>query len=435
MDMDKMKAGYWAIATQKHLKSFTSDSSNIDEFDKLNLTGKMGRFLGTIRGNTKINNMKKLEKMANTVGISPSELNHIIMPMLEKSSDKKVEILKDSIGSIIGIEEYVFSNDEVLSITGQAFEDQNPSNIQRISIETMDETKKVPYLQDELANMLVNDHGFAESDIMLSFALQEQFKLIQRLKKTKSKEPIISNEYVWGANHSKIAFAISEIEFDKKQNLRQVIDAVQNKQGIPTELLPNINPDLFLLAKKTGMLNPITINSNRGIQKEFVFSPNMLEPLTYNDDILDDVKLLLASIRFGENYTPITTIQSPEKFLKYLISHGDIGPHEANSTDYMLLEKKGIVRIVEKTKSANYGFRSGYCLELIRTDVAREALKIIQSPSYNLKVSSEINSFEQINDAGSFLSAEEIRVNLAEPSENVKEAEEYLSRVLRDELI
>lgn len=436
-EQSKIKSGYWSIATQKHLKEFTTDSSNLDEFDKLNIAGKTGRFLGVIRGNKEINNISKLRKMANTVGISPSELNYIVLPGLEKSSDKQVELIKDSTGEITGIVEYVFTNESVLGIAGQVFEDSNPSAIQRIAIETMDETKRIPYLQDELIEMLVKQ-GYKEENVSLSFALQEQFKLIQRTNRTK--DPIISNEYVWGANHQKIAMAIANISFGKKQNLKEVIEIIQNHQGHPIEKLPTIDNKLMLLAKKTGMIIPNTIISGRGFQKEFAFSPNMLEPLTYKDDILDDVKLLLASIRFGENYTIHSTIQDPAKFLRNLINYGDIGPHDANSTDYLLLEKKGIVRVVTKTKqlrSQYYGTyeKTGPCLELVRKDVALEALKFIESPNYNIKTDSDIDSFEVVNDTGSYITAEETRIRLGESPEYIKEAEDYLSKVLRDELL
>jgi hypothetical protein len=430
---DKIKSGYWSIATQKHLKEFTTYSPNLDEVDCLNIAGKSGRFLGVIRGNGHIDNIKKLEKMANTVGISKSELHRIVLPEIEKASDKQVEIIRDSAGEIKGIAEYVFTNQSVLEITGQLFENQDPSDLERIAIETMDETKKIPYLESELIQLL-SQNGFKEKDINLAFALQDQFKLIQKIA-GKSQEPIISNEYVWGPNHHKIALAISNISFGRKQDLKEVITLIQNSQGYPIEKLPDIDPSLLLLAKKTGMITPTSIISNRGLKKEFAFSPNMLEPLSYNDDILDDVKLLLASIRFGQNYTLYSKITDPVKFLESLIQNGDIGPHDANSTDYTLLEKKGIVKVVKKTKRTYFGTKRGYCLELIRKDVAKEALKIIKSPDYNIKIDADVTDFESVTDTSKFISAEENRVKLGDSPAHIKEAEDYLSRVLRDELL
>lgn len=433
---NKIKSGYWSIATQKHLKEFKTYSANLDKFDNLNIAGKAGRFLGVIRGNGKIENIEKLEAMANTVGISPSELHYIVLPKLERDSDKQVELIRDSTGSVTGIAEYVFTNQSVLEIAGQVFENSNPSSLQQIAVEVMDETKKVPYLQDELTEMLCKN-GYNEESIKISLALQEQFKLINKINK--SKNPIISNEYVWGPNNKKIAMAVANIEFGKKQNLKEVVERVQQHQGCPFEKLPPVDKDLLFLAKKTGMINPTTIVSSRGFEKEFAFSPNMLEPLSYNDDILDDVKLLLASIRFGENYTQHSTINDAVKFLESLMRYGDIGPHDANSTDYMLLEKKGIVRVVKKTKrkwSSYYNSfydKTGYCLELVRKDVAEETLKIIKDPGYNINADNVVSSYEPVVDTGTFITAEENRIYLAESPEHVKEAEDYLCKVLRDE--
>jgi hypothetical protein len=435
-EQDKVKSGYWSIATQKHLKEFRTDSSNFEEFDSLNTAGKAGRLLGVIRGNKAINSMRKLEKMANSVGISRKELHLIVLPMLEKASDKQVEIIRNTIGDITGIEEFVFTNRSVLGITGQVFEISNPSVIERVTVETMDETKKIPYLQSELIQLL-GHQGFKESEVNLAFALQSQFKLIQMLSKTKSNEAIISNEYVWGPNHKKIAMAVSNLNFDNRQSLKEVIEIIQRTQGHPLERLPKIDPDLLTIAKKTGMINPITILSSRGIQKDFGFSSDLISTAGYDDDILDDVKLLLASIRFGENYTLHSRIQQSENFLNFLIKNNKIGPHPANETDYTLLEKKGIVRVTYGSRYNYYRNRdeSGYFLELVRKDVAEAALNIIRSPDYHLDAEKEVTDYTSIADTGSFITAEETRIRLGNSPEHIREAEEYLNRVLRDELL
>lgn len=435
-EQDNLKSGYWSIATQKHLKAFRTDSSNYDEFDTLNTAGKAGRLLGVIRGNKEIDNIKKLEKMATTVNISPKELHRIVLPMLEEASDKQVEIIKNSTGDITGVAEYVFTNRDVLEITGKVFETSNPTTIERITVETMDATKKIPYLQHEIVHVF-NGLGYTERDINLALVLQSQFKLIQILNKSKSQDAIISNEYVWGPNHKKIAMAVSALDFGKKQSLKDVIDLIQKTQGYPLEKLPPIDNDLFTLAKKTGMINPITILSSRGFQKDFGFSSDIISSSGYDDDILDDVKLLLASLRFGENYTLYSTIEETEKFLSFLIRNGKIGPHPANETDYTLLEKKGIVKVTYGSRYNYYKNReeSGYFLELIRRDVALAALDIIKSPDYHISSPQDVSDYSTLSDTGSFVTPEESRIRLGESPEPVREAEEYLNRVLRDEIL
>lgn len=433
---ERIKAGYWAISTQKHLKQYRPDSLGIGQIGNLNTAGKVGRLLGMVRGNGVINNISKLNQMAFSVGItSTQELQRFILPIIEEASDKQVELIKDTTGQITGIAEYLYTNSNVLEVTGASLEKLSPESQELITIETMDETKKIPFLKDELIE-LITQKGFDEGKIDYTFNLLKQFNMIQIYDKNPQKSPVISNEYVWGKNSEKISHAISNLEIDNRNNLKSVIDSIQGYQGFPLEtLLTTEYNDILLFAKKIGIIHPTVIASTREIKKEFGFTADLFNSLDYNDDILDDVKLLLASIRFGEKYTPYSTIQDPIKFLQKLINNGYIGPHSANNTDYILLEKKGIVRVVEKTVSNYFNTRTGPCLELVKKDVAEEALKILRSPDYVLTDHNDITDFSSLTNGGEFITPEESRILLGNSPENIKEIEEHALRVLRGEIL
>lgn len=437
MVINRIKEGYWAIATQKHLRLYSQESPGLGRLGNLNTAGKAGRFLGVIRGNDRITNMDKLQTMAESVGIvSRAELERIILPDIEKASEKRIELIKDAKGDITGIQEYLLSNNSILETTGKLFENLNPSDVERASVEAMDETKRIPYFQNELIQILTTK-GFTEEMIKLSLILQQDYKLLRMVNKSKNPDPIISNEYVWGYNHDKIALAVSALGFAEKETLKHIIAKIQGHQGIPMEWLPEEALELITAAKKTGMIDPTSIVSNRGIQKEFAFSSRLLEEdnMMYNDDILDDVKLMLASIRFGENYTEYSTITEPVKFLSKLLNTGFIGPHSANATDYTLLEKKGIVKVVNKTVPGFYGARTGPCLEIVKKDIAEKALNIISNPGFIVNNYGEINDFSSMIDAGSFKNPEHNRAILAELSESSRELEEEALKKLRGENI
>lgn len=433
---DKIKSGYWSVATQKHLKVFRTDATGLSQLGNLNITGKVGRLLGAIRGNEQITDLGKLEVMANNVGIpSMYELIMVILPLLEKASDGRIELIKDVTGELQGVAEYMFEGSQVLEVTGQVFETLNPSEVERVVIQTMDETKRLPYLQNELIELLTKQ-GYKEQNIQLSIALQDNFKLIQLLNKSKTQEPIISNEYVWGQNHDKIAKAITSLDIGQRESLKEIIGIIQRAQGYPLEHLSKEANQILQIAKKVGMINPLSISSKRGFDKEFGFSSDLLRHDIYDDDILDDVKLLLASIRFGENYTQFSTITDAKQFLSYLIDRGNIGPHSANATDYTMLEKRGIVRVVTKTKQGYYGPRTGPCLELLRKDVAEEALRIISNPDYKIKIESEITEYSSLMEVGSCKSPEEMRIAmLGQTTESSQDIEEHTVRMLRGELL
>lgn len=436
--MDNKTKGYWSIATQKHLKGFTTDSIGLDEYDDIDLAGKAGRFISSIRGSGQITSIKKIEKIGNTVGIKPKELHRIILPQIETSTNGQVELIRNGTGDITGLAEYVFTNDEVISLAGDVFESLNPTSIEYATLETLDQTKRVPYLMSEIYNILTKS-GFKDKEIEVSLSLQTQFKLIQKLDKINKGDPIISNEYIWGANHEKIAYALGRISTNDRQSIKQMIEEVQSFQGISTDDIKKMQDQLYQLAIRSGMLNPVRIASSRGLNKDFVFSSNILQPLTPNDDIMDDVKVLLASVRFGQKYTEHSTIHDPAKFLRSLLNNNTVGPHSANLTDYILLEKKGIVTVVEETKT-KFGYygpytRSGPCLKLIKKDVAKKALEIIENADYAYSDDDDTAAIDCLGDTGNYINPEEIRVRLADSPQGVSEAQELLNMALRDETI
>lgn len=441
MDNEQLKKeGYWAIASQKHLKEYKTDSPNIEELGEIGMAGKAGILMGVIRGNGKIENIQKIEKMATQAGIaSKYELKNNILPLIENASDKQIELIRNNTGEIIGLEENIFDSDTVFNITGRLFENLEPSNVQRIAIVTMDETKKIPYLHDELLENICG-RGFRESDIELALRLEEQFKILRRLEQGPTGEDIYSNEYIWGNDNIRISRALAAVGSIDRKDLSKIIETIQGCQGIPIDKIFIQNHGILLLAKKIGMIAPIQIATARNVNHEFAFSPNMLEPITNKHDILDDVKLLLASIRFGENYTNHSTIYDAERFLQSWIDYGEIGPHSANETDYIMLERKGIVKVEKKTKTkiGHYGAykAEGYYLKLIKKDVAQEALKYIQSTKGKTNnMLNENNGMSSLEDITDYRSPEAQRIMLGEIPHPMKELDVYMQQILRDEVI
>lgn len=425
-DTEKVKVGYWSIAAQKHIKKYEIDSPNRDEFDTISFAGRVGRFLAILRGNDEIRNIDKIEKMAGSVGIFRHELHNIILPEIEKFTDGQVELITDSTGDVIGLKEYILGKTRVLEIAGEVFERYNPKDTERIAIETMDITRKIPLLESELYDKLM-DLGFKENRISLSCSLQSQFRLIQKL--TRGKEPIFSNEYVWGENHEKIAYAIASLSFDNKVTLKEAIDIIHQNQGLPLDYFGYVDKNLLTLAQQIGMINPTNIATNRGITKSFAFSSDLVKKSLYDDDIVDDVKLFIAAIRFGQNYTQHSTLTRYEDFIRTLINEGRTRrPHSANATDYVLLERKGIIR-VEPSKM----YPDRYYMVLLREDVAQEALRVMSSSAYNINEYDDTDAVNSILSQTAFESPEEYRIKIAEPTEDIKEAMDHLIRTLRDE--
>lgn len=421
---ENVKTGYWSVATQKHLSQFQTNIPNYEEFDALNNSGKAGRLLGLIRGNTKIENMRKLEKLAGSMGIGRRELRNTILPELEKVTEKKLELKRNILDEIIGIEEYFLESEEVLSVAGDYFEYMDPDETERITIQTLSSTKKLPRSELELHIELGKNYN--EEKIEKALAYQEQFRLLK--KNDIKKESIYSNEYIWAGKQDKIIYALQSIDIASKDDLEVFIDALQKTQGISEKQI-NLNAKLIDLAKRTGIIDPVTIKTKRNFEQDFLFTSNFLGGENLVDDIMDDLKLLISAIRFGTKFTSYSRLHDPVSFLESLVKGNKVGPHSANGTDYILLESRGIVKI---TPSSNYPGR--YYMSLIKKDVGKLALKMLKASNFDIESSVSTYDFSKDEENSIlFESPESVRMKMASSPAPIAEAENYFLEVLRNE--
>lgn len=420
---EKVEKGYWAVATQKHLNKFQTNTPNYEEFDALNNSGKAGRLLGLIRGNTRIENMKKLEKLAGTMGIGKRELKNTILPELEIVTEKKLELRRDSLNEIIGIEEYFLENEEVLSAAGDYFEYMEPEDTERITVQTLASTKRLPTSSSELYSEL-ND-GYNEENIEKALAYQEQFMLLK--KNVIKEETIYSNEYIWAGKQDKIIYPLQQLDIVSKEELEAFIEMPQKTQGTSEKQI-DLNSQLIILAKKTGIIDPVTIKTKRNFEQNFLFTSNFLGAESLVDDILDDLKLLISAIRFGTKFTPYSRLSNPILFLEKLVSGARVGPHSANGTDYVLLESRGIVKITPSHQSGRF------YMELIKKDVGEMALRILRASNFDIESSIVTHDFSSDEENSvQFESPEYVRMKMAESAAPIAEAEDYFLEVLRNE--
>ena len=112
--------------------------------------------------------------------------------------------------------------------------------------------------------------------------------------------------------------------------------------------------------------------------KRFLFTPSMWNPLTNTShkDEQEHVRALLSCVKFGQ-YSPSEfegqkfRIKMPDKYINALIQKGKVGPSSPIGTDYIVLEKEGIIKLEKSSKQGQYE------MHLIKEDIAKAALRVI----------------------------------------------------------
>jgi len=424
--LEKERAAAWIVDIQKHLQEFTG--SYLSYYDSTIISGQCARMMARIRNMELIDNLPKLNAVASSIGIMPSQLKRIILPHLEKAGT--INILKDNAGKIRKIEEHVPGQEEILEIAYDIWDNYEAEDIERISIQSVEKCATVPKTEEELVSDLER-LGFKEKNILLSLELQKGFKILDQHSVDSSVKPLIYTPYVWGENASKIMSFISHLDSNPRKKVEELLTKVSHNQATPLDQLGKVDQDLFLACRKTGLLDVCNVSTKGGLEKGFVFTPRMwgsLERCRIVPDIYDEVKLLLSSIGFGQNYSSISKIKYPIALVEALIDRGEVGPCTAIGVDFILLEKAGIVDI----KRDSY-LKSRYHMYLIKEDIAKTALEILKHKRLlGLGERAELDS-KGLCQTGEFVNPEQDKIRMGRLTQASVKAQNYLIKVLRGE--
>ena len=372
--MDDLKKAVWIISSQKKLENIPNSVQGLNTFSSTIWAGRCGRLLSNIRSREYLTS-EQLEVFANSAGILTIDLDPYLN-VLEKRRLLKVK--RSSTGDIIRIEDCLLSKEDVLTNTTSLF-GSKASPIEIANLSALEITSEKPLEETNLKHAL-SKQGYSEENVDELIDLQINFQLLQRQSGYGLSKPFIFNEYIWGQNVAKIARAIGSMTAKERRDVEDIIHTVKNSQGIPVEGLSKMNKDLLRLLVKVGMLDVVTIcTTKRTGEKDFVTTPQMwgtikLELLS--DDILDEIKLFLDSIRYGEHYGQIGTgrILHPEALVGALISTEKVGPCSAIGTDYIMLEKAGIIDVQRATEKLG----EQYYMKLLKQEVGERVNEIVK---------------------------------------------------------
>ena len=330
--MDILKKAAWIIGSQKKLENIPNSVQGLNSFSATIWAGRCGRLLSSIRSREFVNS-EQLEVFANVAGILTVDLDTYLKPLEEL---RYLKVKRSADGAILRVEDCLLSKEEVLNNTTSLF-NTKAKPIEIANLSALDITAQRPIEEINLKQALYKE-GFLEKDIDKLVDLQVNFQLLQRQEGYGLPQPFIFNEYIWGQDTKKIAHAISSMTPKERQKVEDVTKMIQVSQGFPKQQLHSIDDKTLALLTKIGMLDIVTISTSKRDDKDFITTPQMwgtskLDLLS--DDILDDIKVFLNSVRYGEHYGRIGTgkITNPVVLVKALLDREKIGPCSAIGTD------------------------------------------------------------------------------------------------------
>lgn len=425
--MEKRKIGAWIVDVQKHLQEYSG--AELSLFDATIVAGKTARLLAKLRKMEVIEDLQKLEALAAPIGILPSELKKIIPPTMGKHG--MVDVHLDGSGGIRKIEENVPEERKILDVTTEIWENEKPKDVEHATVKGLELCSLCPRTEIEFKQDLLTD--FSQKAINLTLDLNMDFGLLSR-REIGLPSPILYPEYIWGNNAPKIARYLAGLAEDQRNVVDKMLREISTLQAKPLEEI-TVSQDYLDASRKVGLIDVCQVNTKTGVKKQFVYTPRMWGTLAGNklvNDIYDDVKLFLASIRFGERYSSTSRIRDPIVLVNALVERDThrVGPATAIGTDYPLLEIQGIIK-VEKAPS----YRDRYYMTLVKEDVAKTALEILTHERRISLGGEPDKDASGLYQTGQFVNPEQDRIRLRKLGARSERILDNLIKTLRGEVL
>lgn len=371
-----LRIGIRAQDIQTGLQDIQTGAFDV-ETETIRLVGMAERLAIHIRGTDVITDYRKLRYIGSQFGIEPLVLPRVL-DVLQELGWTTVVKKGDKIQKV---EERVPYFSDIYTLAGEYFTDQNPSEIERATIEIADRLALNPVTEREVERT----YGLKTSDLQMVLDIGRSGKIINEYHSKSVGDTVLYSPLYWSENPQMLESMFSLLKQYGADKVYSALSKVRDYQGRPLtddflkdnyELLDE-EMKIITEAVKRGIILAPAVESTMG-RKNFAFVPFIGLPLE-EKVTLEKAMAVLACVRYGQHFGFITRIKYPEIILdKLLSSPHRIGSHTEIRRQYAILVGRGIGKVYPDSSQ-----KGRYYFELIQTPenikavkVARDLLKV-----------------------------------------------------------
>lgn len=366
--MENKTKGAWLIHHTNKLQSCTTQMGYNNTF----VAGKAGILLSTISANDENTiNVEQLNVLANSANINTSFELPILINLL-----KDRLLIDESPGGSISVLGVTTSSS--LIHTSNIFEGLNPTALENASLDLAERASISPILFTDVSEELSDIHKLSKDDTKKLLNDSEQYGFIDT-ELISTNEKLLFNGNLFRRETSlKIKKVLDSLNTDEQKCLSEFSAILSINACVGIEWAHKIlGENLFTKVTSIGLFD-INIVSNSSEEAGFITLPSAFSKYSNSmvDDAFDLAKAFISSITYGMTKSSHDRgeIRMVEALLNALVRGEKVGPVNAISEDYKLLELKGVVRVTYGKKKG----RSGPLLELLKREVGELALQAIK---------------------------------------------------------
>jgi hypothetical protein len=336
--------------------------------------GRSMDFAARLRGLKERLSPAVAEQFATQMGIGAFELRGQVLPAL-KSADVIDFALRD--GQLVHIEEYVGLTAPLIEQGMRVLGSTSPSPVELGVLHSVELASWAPltardHLDELIARGLSEQH--AREAIRLSLACGANL----RVQSSDLNTTVIYNPNVWGAQHASIAGFLSKLPPAERGALLGVVEMASDRPGLALANYSDFNAAVLQSARKVGLVQAAEVRSSLAgaSPQTYVFSPLLesADNAVVATEALHERKLFVAHMLYGHEKARAGrgVVRDPLVLVDRLLARGYVGPASNITTDYHLLESRGIVHVEDAGGGRSY-------LNVVKEDVVRSGLSWLEA--------------------------------------------------------
>ncbi|WP_200939166.1 hypothetical protein [Modestobacter sp. Leaf380] len=357
------------LGLSRHLAAYTQGPERA-ALGNLEFAGWVLDVAFRLRGST-TNPAARVSAIGLDVGLSQRSLREVIAAL---ETMGWVSVLRDAERKPVSVTEAVPSPGDLVMAAGPLLATVGTELHEYSALALLRATSIQPLLVEdalEVGALARDDTG--QEDAETALRLLTATGLTRRVVAADGRD-VVYNPNVWVQGDSVAEAALRAADARATAEITGLMQEVAQQPGLPESHVQSTETKWVHFAISQGLVQRSVIQTSDGHEQGFLFTPHLArDPFGGTaGDASGQVRQLVGSMIYAATFAEYR-LHSPEAFLRRLLVNGVAGDVSSIGTDYPMLEKAGIVRVVPGSRSNRFR------LELMQAEIAEDALSLIES--------------------------------------------------------
>ncbi|MBG6181900.1 hypothetical protein [Arthrobacter sp. CAN_A1] len=409
------------LGLSRHLAAYQSGPEKA-ALEQLEFAGWIFDMSFRLRGST-TNSPARVTAIGRDVGIGARGLRDVLGSM---EALGWVAVQRNNKQEAVAVVETIPAANTLVASCDQVLRVLMVSASDRAALAVLRATSIQPLLRDDALEAASSAEGVTEDPQAAEDAIRYlKYTDLLREVETDDGRVVLYNPKIWTQGDEIVQAALRAADARGTQEVGALLEELADAPGKPESEVTATEKKWIDFAVSQGLVQRSVIQTSDGNERGFLFSPHLgRDPFGGTaGDASGQVRQLVGSMVYATTFAAYK-LYDPARFLRALINRGVAGNASSIGTDYPMLEKAGIVKVIGGDQSDRYQ------LELLQTEVAEDALTLLTSRETANGAYQQ--SATALQGQRSYVHTDQERAKLALTSERDQAEEMRLISALRD---